>query len=91
MREQNSKSALGGKSSQSLIGGPGNASHQTSVQTQGASGGNNNSLKRREKGRLIMQEWLSKSGQNTGAASQQQFQGLEQAQMMMAHQNMNQS
>jgi hypothetical protein len=39
-----------------------------------------------------MQEWLSKSGQNGQAQSQQQFIGLEQAQALAAaHQNMSTS
>ena len=51
-REQHSKSAVGMLS--------GNASNNGGAQN--ASSGN---LKRREKGRLIMQEWLTKSGQGS--------------------------
>jgi hypothetical protein len=47
---------------------------------QNIAGNGNQSMKRKDKGRLIMQEWLSKSGQNTGAISQQMLMGSEQAQ-----------
>ena len=37
-------------------------------QNQNQGGGSGNaSIKRREKGRLIMQEWLTKSGQNVSS------------------------
>jgi membrane-associated HD superfamily phosphohydrolase len=59
LREHNSKSALNSaKTSNNVMMGP---------QLQGAG----NSMKRREKGRVIMQEWLNKSNNNHGGLTAQ--------------------
>jgi hypothetical protein len=63
-REQNSKTSISqGKSNNNMAIG---SQVQLTREIQGAG----NSIKRREKGRLIMQEWLNKSNSGSGNGQQ---------------------
>lgn len=76
-REANSKSALATVGKHQSVGTAPPGQGQTGQnQSQGAGSGSA-SIKRREKGRLIMQEWLTKSGQNV--SSQGQLQSMQAA------------
>lgn len=78
MREHHSKSALNSaKQTNNMMMGP---SLAREIQNAG------NSMKRRDKGRLIMQEWLSKS--NNNGVPQQQIQGSENMQNQGNHQKL---
>lgn len=82
-REANSKSALATVGKHQSVGtAPPAQSQAGQNQSQGAGGGSA-SIKRREKGRLIMQEWLTKSGQNV--SSQGQLQSMQAAQSAGQH------
>lgn len=76
-REANSKSALATVGKHQSVGAAPPGQGQTGQNQNQGAGGGSASIKRREKGRLIMQEWLTKSGQNV--SSQGQLQSMQAA------------